>query len=425
MAIEDYPVVSGATGGRTSEGEDYREPEGFLEGPSARNPFGDESDIYGLTPIQAEAVRRFTEQTGRPPTGEEVARLGVDNLMSTIPQTQFDTQTQESQLRRLGDRYLQGYMDRPRYTMATLERDYPDMYRRPEDVTTGDIDPYMERVSSGDINPYLERVQTRGIDQRDISRFQDPFQQQVVSGALAEFDEGVDRASNVRRARQAGAGAFGSRTDLANQQVDADIARQRGTLAGNLLSQGYGQALGAAVKEAGIGQQADIRDQLTMLAGGRDQLGRDLTAGQLNQAMRLRGGESQLARELRASQDRARNQMARTQFDVGSAYRGDQQRLGAIDRRQALERDIAGLAQQRANLANMGATGGINYANYGLGRDAFTGGMFGNLFDFGTAQFTQPRDVLALRQPEFGGLRDYEEQFEERQTGTEFGGGFG
>tara|TARA_R100001082_G_scaffold24973_1_gene12266 strand:- start:4309 stop:5544 length:1236 start_codon:yes stop_codon:yes gene_type:complete len=411
MAIEDYPVVSGATGGRTSEGEDYREPEGFLEGPSARNPFGDESDIYGLTPIQAEAVRRFTEQTGRPPTGEEVARLGVDNLMSTIPE-------QTAQLRNLGDRYLRGYMDRGSYTMGTLERDYPDMYRRPEDVTTGDIDPYMERVSTGDINPYLERVQTRGIDQRDISRFQDPFQRQVVSGALAEFDEGVDRASNMRRARQAGAGAFGSRTDLANQQVDADIARQRGTLAGNLLSQGYGQALGTAVKQAGIGQQADIRDQATMLAGGRDQLGRDLSAQQLNQAMRLRGGENQLARELRASQDRARNEMARTQFDVGAAYRGDQQRLGAIDRRQALERDIA-------NLANMGATGGINYANYGLGRDAFTGGMFGNLFDFGTAQFTQPRDVLALRQPEFGGLRDYEEQFEERQTGTEFGGGFG
>ena len=442
MAIRDYPEFTGLGGqglqqvntenepfidrmsSQQTSGNNF-EPQGVLEGASARNPFGDESDIYGLTPIQAEAVRRFETEIGRPPTGEEVARLGVNNLMGTIPQTQFDTQTQESQLRRLGDRYLQGYMDRPSYTMGQLERQYPDMYSRPEDVTTGDINPYMERVRSGSIDPYLDRVQTRGIDTGDISRFQDPFQQQVVRGALDEFDIGVDRASNLRRARQAGAGAFGSRTDLANQTTDAEIARQRGALASNLLSQGYGQALTAATQQAQIGQRADLADQATRLTGGRDQLGRDLTAEQLNQAMNLRGGENQLARELQASRDRARNEMQRTQFDVGSAYRGDQQRLGAIDQRQDLERNIANMAAQRANLANIGARGGFDYGSYGLARDAFTGGNFRDLFGFGTSQFTQPRDVLALRQPEFGGQRDYQEEFEERQTGTEFGGGFG
>jgi hypothetical protein len=383
-------------------------------------------NYQGLTSVQEDAVRRFGDLYGQGPE-QNFALQGMQNVFGTIPRAQYDTETQASQLRRLGDRYLQGYMDRPSYTMATLERDYPDMYRRPEDVTTGDIDPYMERVTSGDIDPYLERVQTRGIDQRDISRFQDPFQQQVVRGALSEFDEGVDRAANMRRARQAGAGAFGSRTDLANQQVDADIARQRGNLASNLLSQGYGQALDTAVKEAGIGQQADIRDQLTMLAGGRDQLGRDLSAEQLNQAMLLRGGENQLARELRASQDRARNEMARTQFDVDSAYRGDQQRLGAIDRRQGLETDIAGLAQQRANMS--GLLGGM-----GTDYDRLRGGMLGDIFGMGTAQFTQPFSMLDFSRAFFGNKgfedidtaerRDLERRTSETEGKSSFGFGF-
>ena len=356
----------------------------------------------GLTPIQEDAVRRFRELTGREPTGSDFARMGMENIFGPVPKTQFDIETQESQLTRLGDRYLQGYMDKPSYTMGSLETQYPDLYRRPEDITTGRIDPYMERVGVGDINPYLERVQTRGIDQADIARFQDPFQQQVISGALEEFDVGTDRARNLRRARQAGAGAYGSRTDMANQIADAETARQRGALASGLYSQGYQQALQAATGQAQIGQRADIADQSTYLAGGRDQLGRDLTAGQLNQAMMLSGGQNQLARELEAVRERARNEMARTQFDVGSAYKGDQARLGAVAQRQGLEQNIADLARQRASLGGLLGGMGLDYGQYGMQRGAYQGGQLGDLFGMGQYQFTQPFRMLDWSRNIFG-----------------------
>ena len=91
-------------------------------------------NYQGLTSVQEDAVRRFGDLYGQGPE-QNFALQGMQNVFGTIPRAQYDTETQASQLRRLGDRYLQGYMDRPSYTMATLERDYPDMYRRPDDET--------------------------------------------------------------------------------------------------------------------------------------------------------------------------------------------------------------------------------------------------------------------------------------------------
>jgi hypothetical protein len=85
-----------------------------------------------------------------------------------------------------------------------------------------------------------------------IGAFQDPFQQQVIDAFTLE----ANRQSALQRQRAADAavqqGAFGG-SGAAIQQAElernlADVT-QRNTA--NLLSQGYGQALGAAEREAG------------------------------------------------------------------------------------------------------------------------------------------------------------------------------
>jgi hypothetical protein len=350
----------------------------------------------GLTPAQAEALNLQREQISEGPRGLDY----LENL----------TRGTAEGIEDLGADYYRGYMDRGSYTMGSLEQNYPELYEREQAIRAGDIDPYLQQIGDQSIDPYLERVQTRGIDPADISRFQDPYMRDVVDASLRDFDVGADRAANVRRARQAGAGAFGGRQGLYDAQLDAEIARQRGGLGAGLRSQGYQQALGAAIRQADLGQRADISDQATMLRGGQTQLQRDLTADRLNQATMLAGGRDQLARDLTAQQATAQNIMNRKLRDADLAYQGDRQRLGAIAARERGLGLQSGLAQE--------------YARLGLLGQQIGGQNIGRLFDIGTGQFKQPLQLLTLGTERFGedrtrdALREYEE--ESRGSGQDF-----
>tara|TARA_R100000900_G_scaffold146493_3_gene136702 strand:+ start:191 stop:1447 length:1257 start_codon:yes stop_codon:yes gene_type:complete len=364
----------------------------------------------GLTPAQQEATRRQLAVLGEQPRG-------MDYLESLTTGRTPEELTRASQgIEDLGADYYRGYMDRGSYTMGSLEQNYPELYEREQAIRAGDIDPYMQQIGDQSIDPYLERVQTRGIDPADIARFQDPYTQQVVDASLQDFDVGADRASNMRRARQAGAGAFGGRQGLYDAQLDAETARKRGGLGAELRSEAYKQALGAATRQADLGQRADISDQSTMLRGGETQLQRDLTADRLNQATMLAGGRDQLARGLTAQQQTAQNIMNRKLRDADLAYQGDKQRLGAIQARERGYGLQSGLAQQNAKLAQ-------EYARLGLlGQQIGQSGM-GQLYDFGTGQFTQPLQLLGLGTQRFGEQNNLEQNkmFDETITGSSSG----
>jgi len=372
----------------------------------------------GLTPAQQEATRRQLALLDEQPRGLDY----LENL--TTGRTPEELTRVGQGIEDLGADYYRGYMDRGSYTMGSLEQNYPELYEREQAIRAGDIDPYLQQIGDQSIDPYLERVQTRGIDPADISRFQDPYMRDVVDASLRDFDVGTDRAANVRRARQAGAGAFGGRQGLYDAQLDAEIARQRGGLGAGLRSQAYQQALGAATRQADLGQRADISDQATMLRGGQTQLQRDLTADRLNQATMLAGGRDQLARDLTAQQATARNIMNRKLQDADLAYQGDRQRLGAIAARERGLNMQANLAQQNAQLAQ-------EYARLGLlGQQIGQAGM-GQLYDFGTGQFTQPRELLALGTARFGEDQSldrnttYDETIRGSSSGFDAKAGFG
>ena len=365
--------------------------------PQFQGALDEQRMTEGLTPAQARAILAQEGTIDQPTMGMDIAEAGVRGAMGT-------TEEARANLANLGTDYLQGYMDKPSYTMATLERDYPELYEREQaiqaqQVGTDSIDPYLERVSTGEIA-------TRGIDTGDISRFQDPYMQQVVDASLRDFDVGTDRASNIRRARQAGAGAFGGRQGLYDAQLDADVSRQRAGLGAGLRSQAYQQALASATREAEFGQRADISDlerslqaqqsnQATMLAGGQDQMRRQLEAQRLNQLANLQAQETT-----------ARNIMQRKLQDAGLAYQGDQQRLGAIDAQRALQLQRANLGVQQAGL-------GTDFAKVGLLGDQQQQARLNQLYNMGGGQFTQPLQLLTLGTEQFGQRSDVDQQSQE------------
>tara|TARA_R110000764_G_scaffold240036_1_gene341683 strand:+ start:817 stop:2304 length:1488 start_codon:yes stop_codon:yes gene_type:complete len=424
----------------------------------------------GLTPTQIEALNLQRNQLGQKTEGldylENLTQRGISNI-DDIGQSTFETDDRLRQVSgdvgNLGKDYYQGYMDRGSYTMGSLEQNYPELYKREQDInaqTIGDqsISPYLQNIGSSSIDPYLERVgtdqiDTRGINTADIRRFQDPYMQDVVDASLQDFDVGVDRASNLRRARQAGAGAFGGRQGLYDATIDAEQARQRGGLGAGLRSEAYQQALGSATRQADLGQTADISDlerglqaqrsnQQTMLEGGQTQLQRDLQAAQYNQRNMLAGGQAQLERDLNAQrynqaanlqgqESTASNIMDRKFRDAGLAYQGDKQRLGAIDSRQANLLGIANIANQRQNLAF--ARGGLTTEQQKLAQEyarlGLTGQQVGQegieqMFNIGTRQFAQPFQLLDLGTNRFGGADTSDENEKFNETAKTSSSGF-
>tara|TARA_R110002020_G_scaffold48382_5_gene137979 strand:+ start:2879 stop:4012 length:1134 start_codon:yes stop_codon:yes gene_type:complete len=336
------------------------------------------SNYFGLYPLQEEAARGVQNLAG--------TNLNQDPRIDQAINQGIDAQGAASgALDDLNRRYYRGYMDRGSYTMGSLENQYPDLYERERDISTGSI------------NPYMQDVTTRGVDVNRIAELQNPYMDNVVDASLADYDAGVDRASNLQRARQAGAGAFGGRQGLYDATLDAEQARGRGALSSGLRAQSYGQALAAAQQDAAMAQQAERYNQANRLTAGQDQLGREMTADQAT----------------------ARNIMARKQFDVGAAYQGDQQRLGALDRRRQSELQRAQLGQTAFNMGNQQFQQGLLGSQFNL--DALR-----SLYDMGGAQFTQPYQLLGAGTNLFGerGFTNEDEQAQGSSKTTKGSVGF-
>ena len=420
----------------------------------------DQSITEGLTPAQSRAILAQNASIGTPFVGQEEAGEGLTSAINAEQASAGTTAESISNLANLGTDYYQGYMDKPSYTQASLEQQYPDLYEREQaiqaqNIGAESIDPYLQNVSTGSIDPYLERVSTgemgtRGIDTADIRRFQDPYMQDVVDASLQDFDVGVDRASNLRRARQAGAGAFGGRQGLYDANIDAEQARQRGGLGAGLRSQAYQQALASATKQTEFGQRADMSDlerslqaqtanQQTMLAGGQEQLQRELNASLANQANTLAGGRTQLQRNLDAQrynqaanlqgqETTAKNIMNRKLQDATLAYQGDTSRLSAIDAQRQLQLQRAGLGSNQAEIAQRNAALGSDYGKLGLLGSQQNQSRLNQLYEMGGGQFTQPLQLLTLGQGMFGEKTDLDrestEQLDQQKKGSESSMGF-
>jgi hypothetical protein len=107
----------------------------------------------------------------------------------------------------------------------------------------------------------------------NIGQFMNPYLKGVVGATSADFDANAGKVRAQQALDLAGSGAFGgSGAALTQSATEGELARARATSIGNLLSQGYGQALGGATAQAQLQQQQQAQrlaaaGQLAGIAG--------------------------------------------------------------------------------------------------------------------------------------------------------------
>tara|TARA_R100000426_G_scaffold11024_2_gene11530 strand:+ start:1426 stop:3132 length:1707 start_codon:yes stop_codon:yes gene_type:complete len=210
-------------------------------------------------------------------------------------------------------------------------------------------------------------------DPSGIAQFMDPYTQQVVEATRREIMRTGELQKQQADAQAIAAGAFGgSRTGVQRGEIDRAVNEQIARQTAGLLSQGFGQALGAAQQafEAGKGrqlQQAQTTGQLAQAGAGlgmsaQEQAARNAQAlaQQAAQAQQLRGsiglqaaGIGQQAAQTGAQLGLSAAEMAQRGAQVGG-------QLG-LQGQQAL----AQMAAQRANIAQTGGQLGLQFGQLG------------------------------------------------------------
>jgi hypothetical protein len=110
----------------------------------------------------------------------------------------------------------------------------------------------------------------------NIGQFMSPYLKQVVGATSADLDASDAKVRAQQALDLAGSGAFGgSGAALTQSATEGELARARATSIGNLLNQGYSQALGGATSQAQLQQQQQAQrlaaaGQLAGIAGNYD-----------------------------------------------------------------------------------------------------------------------------------------------------------
>jgi hypothetical protein len=127
--------------------------------------------------------------------------------------------------------------------------------------------------------------QTPGQFNAAVQQNMSPYQQNVMDTALAQMTRQGDQARTGLEASLAGAGAFGSRGEVARGEFEAGLQGQRDALTAQMMQQGYTQALGTTQQQmqnrlAGAGGlmgvgSADTALQAAQLAGEQGEFMRE------------------------------------------------------------------------------------------------------------------------------------------------------
>ncbi len=92
-----------------------------------------------------------------------------------------------------------------------------------------------------------------------MSNYQNPFNNEVTSRALQDFDMDAERTRARQMAEGARAGAFGgSRFGIAQAQTEGELARARGSLDAGLRAQGFDTAAALSGQDAGRRQDTSL-----------------------------------------------------------------------------------------------------------------------------------------------------------------------
>ena len=147
----------------------------------------------------------------------------------------------------------------------------------------------------GAYQPFLQSASALA-SPTSYQQFMSPYQQDVISETLKEFDVQAQKGLPTLAAQAVNAGAFGGgREGVQRAEYQAASDRNRGALQAQLLQQGFGQA-------QQLNQQA-LANQLNLAGQSQSFLGQDIgalsTLGAQNQALQQAqlGAQQQLAQQ--------------------------------------------------------------------------------------------------------------------------------
>jgi hypothetical protein len=226
-----------------------------------------------------------------------------------------------------------------------------------------------------------------------IGAFQNPYQQQVIDSFQQEAARSAELARNRANQQAIGSGAFGgSRSGVQSAELERNLADVSQRNIAGLLSQGYGQALGAAEREAGRLQQ--LPGQLT----GIEQLQYTLpgnVASQMQAGAAQRGALGQQS----AAEAQQRQALAQGYGAMGAQRQALAQGYGQQGaQRQALAQGYGQLAAGQGALA-------AGQQNVAAGQQGL-GGAYSGLA--GLAQQLPAQDIALLSQ--IGGQQQQQAQ---------------
>ena len=203
-------------------------------------------------------------------------------------------------------------------------------------------------------------------DPSDISRFQDPFTQEVIDAQQAEIARLGEKQKQDARAQQIKAGAFGgSRGAIQEAEIGRNVLQQQAKTGAELRSQGFQQA--AQQAQSAFEQAQGRKQQAAQLTGSLGQAGAGTGIQAAGRAADLGLTAEQIAQ--------------RGALEGGQLGLSGQQGIGSL---------LASQAGVGQNIGQMGMAGqqlGANVFNQQMGRTAGAAAGLGGLTrdQFGTA----------------------------------------
>jgi hypothetical protein len=158
-----------------------------------------------------------------------------------------------------------------------------------------------------------------------LNDYLNPYTNDVVNAALADYDTGTDRTQNAMRAARDAGSAFGDRAAIADAVYQGEANRGRAATSANLRGTAFNTAAGLGMQDANRFLQADTTNAANALNA------QEFNNNLLNN---------------------------RQQFDVNAAYQGDQSRDQAMLNQANVLKQQAGLSQQQ--LDNVVTANGID-----------------------------------------------------------------
>ena len=197
----------------------------------------------------------------------------------------------------------------------------------------------LRQASDIEYDPTQKITLDDGTQRSYISRFYDPYQEEVIDQVTQDILEAGGQADIAQRARDISAGesAFGSRARLGAEERAEALGRGLSETLGRLRSQGFQQAQNVALGESQRRQQA-----LSGLASGLGSLAQTRQVGQVGLGQQLMG--------LGTQRQQAQQADIQRQLGLGQLTQAQQQRQLDAARANAMMQQQAPLQQMQSLL---------------------------------------------------------------------------